>query len=196
METKKLTDVQIALLKKPLPPEAISKHPTKTFLSSIKPIYVVERLNDVFGIGSYQFDNREITKEGKMVVVESILTIPEYGIRLSCYGGNDNTDLGDAYKGAATDALTKIASYLAIGMDVFKGLGDSPKTNNTATIQVQVKQEQPKVTEWLTEDQFNTTMKSDKKAILAVLSLYNGQKGKGMKSDYLTKLTAQLSLAK
>jgi len=71
-----------------------------------------------------------------------------------------------------------------------------PTDNNTATIQVQVKQEQPKVTEWLTEEQFNTTMKSDKKAILAVLSLYNGQKGKGMKSDYLTKLTAQLSLAK
>jgi hypothetical protein len=32
--------------------------------------------------------------------------------------------LGDAYKGAATDALTKIGSYLEIGIDVFKGLND------------------------------------------------------------------------
>jgi hypothetical protein len=127
METKKLTPDQITLLKKPLPKEAVSKHPTKTYLSSIKAIYVIERLNDVFGIGSYQFENREIVKEGKMVVVESILTIPEYGIKIPSYGGNDNTDLGDAYKGAATDALTKICSYLGIGMDVFKGLTDAPK---------------------------------------------------------------------
>lgn len=128
MEKKTLTTTQVELLKKPLPKEAVSKHPTKTYLSSIKAIYVIERLNDVFGIGSYQFENREIVKEGKMVVVESILTIPEYGIRIPSYGGNDNTDLGDAYKGAATDALTKICSYLGIGMDVFKGLGDAPKS--------------------------------------------------------------------
>jgi len=126
METKnkELTEKQIELLKKPLPKEAVTPHPTKTYLSSIKAIYVIERLNDVFGIGSYQFENREIVKEGKMVVVESVLTIPTYGIRIPSYGGNDNADLGDAYKGAATDALTKICSYLGIGMDVFKGLGD------------------------------------------------------------------------
>jgi hypothetical protein len=37
-------------LRKPFPSEAITQHPTKTFLSTIKAIYVVERLNDVFGI--------------------------------------------------------------------------------------------------------------------------------------------------
>ena len=58
--------------------------------------------------------------------------MPEYGIYFECYGGNDNGgensrnfDLGDAYKGATTDALTKIGSYLEIGIDVFKGLGNT-----------------------------------------------------------------------
>ena len=58
---------------------------------------------------------------------------PEYGIYFECYGGNDNGgensknfDLGDAYKGATTDALTKIGSYLEIGIDVFKGLNTAP----------------------------------------------------------------------
>ena len=36
------------------------------------------------------------------------------------YGGNDNADLGDAYKGAVTDALTKIGSWLGIGAHVWK----------------------------------------------------------------------------
>jgi hypothetical protein len=56
------------------------------------------------------------------------LEIPEYGICYESYGGNDNGgvksknyDLGDAYKGATTDAITKIGSYLEIGIDVFKG---------------------------------------------------------------------------
>src|SRR5207247_2228312 len=32
-------------------------------------------------------------------------------------------DAGDAYKGAVTDALGKIASYLGVGIDVYKGGG-------------------------------------------------------------------------
>jgi hypothetical protein len=126
METKKLSSKQIELLKKPLPKEAVSKHPTKTYLSSIKAIYVVERLNEVFGIGTWHLDSNYLTTQGKMVVVQSTFSVPDYGIRLQSYGGNDNTDLGDAYKGATTDALTKIASMLEIGMNVFKGLADAP----------------------------------------------------------------------
>ena len=33
------------VLRMPLPTGAVSKHPTKTFLSSIKAIYITERLN-------------------------------------------------------------------------------------------------------------------------------------------------------
>jgi len=45
---KELTQNQLDLIKKPLPPEAVTQHPTKTYLSSIKAIYVTERLNEVF----------------------------------------------------------------------------------------------------------------------------------------------------
>lgn len=134
MEYKQLTPDQIALIKLPLPAEAVKPHPTKTYLSSIKAIYVVERLNDVFGIGKWNLCSEIIDNKTAMIVVKSILTIPEYGIQLESYGGNDNGgenskghDLGDAYKGAVTDSLTKICSYLGIGMDVYKGLAIAPK---------------------------------------------------------------------
>ena len=106
---------------------AVTKHPTKLFLSSIKAIYVTERLNDVFGVGSWQIKVNHVTTTDKsMVVVKVEFSIPEYGIYFECYSGNDNGgkiqnfDLGDAYKGATTDALTKIGSYLEIGIDVLK----------------------------------------------------------------------------
>lgn len=122
---KLLSPEQKELLKKALPPEAIKPHPTKSYLSSIKAIYVVERLNDVFGIGGWRVNNAFVEKVDKWIVVKSTFEAPEYGIVIpDIFGGNDNADLGDAYKGACTDALTKIGSYLGIGMDVYKGLGD------------------------------------------------------------------------
>jgi hypothetical protein len=123
--TLKVTPEMAKALNKPLPKEAIKPHPTKTYLSTIKAIYVVERLNEVFGIGQWEIHGEKILESTeKMIVLEAVLNIPEYGITLRAYGGNDNVDRGDAYKGAVTDALTKIGSYLGIGMDVFKGLGD------------------------------------------------------------------------
>ena len=130
---EKVTKEMREALRMPLPVGAVTKHPTKTFLSSIKAIYVTERLNDVFGVGSWHLRvNHVTTTEKSMVVVKVEFSIPEYGIYFECYGGNDNGgensknfDLGDAYKGATTDALTKIGSYLEIGIDVFKGLGNT-----------------------------------------------------------------------
>src|ERR1700686_5149706 len=110
-------------LKEPLPREAVSPNPQKPGLSVIKVIYVVERLNDVFGLNGWHIDN-EIVESGRMVVVRATLTIPKYSIAVEQFGGNDNPDRGDAYKGACTDALSKCASYLGIGMDVYKGLHD------------------------------------------------------------------------
>ena len=121
MEIKTLTAEKQAQLVRPLPAEAVTPHPTKTYLSSIKSIYVTERLNEVFGVGSWRVEVDKVDQSNKMVVVKVRLTIPAYGIDYECYGGNDNSDLGDAYKGATTDALTKIASWLGIGQEVFKG---------------------------------------------------------------------------
>lgn len=133
METLTLTQAQIDLLNRPLPAEAVTPHPTKKFLSSIKSIYVTERLNDVFGVGRWRIKSEVVENHDKMVVVKAIFIVPSYGIEYECYGGNDNADRGDAYKGATTDALTKIGSWLGIGADVFKGLHDkTAKPTTTA----------------------------------------------------------------
>lgn len=116
-------------LKASLPQEAISQHPTKTYLSTIKAIYVTERFNEVFGIGQWHIKVEFVAKQDietksgvvQMIVVKTTFEVPEYDIYYQSYGGNDNTDLGDAYKGATTDGITKIGSYLGVGIDVFKG---------------------------------------------------------------------------
>ena len=108
-------------LKKPLAPEAITANPAKPGLSSVKIIYIVERLNEVFGLNGWE-DDYEIVETGPMVVVRGCLRIPRFGITRQQYGGNNNPDRGDAYKGACTDALSKCASQLGIAIDVYKGL--------------------------------------------------------------------------
>jgi len=129
MEIKTITKEMYEALKRPLDAKAVTKHPTKTYLSSIKAIYVTERLNDVFGCGTWQIRTEKISENDKgMIVVKTTLTIPQYGVYYESFGGNDNGgdgnknfDLGDAYKGATTDAITKICSYMGIGIEVFKG---------------------------------------------------------------------------
>ena len=116
-------------LKAPLPPQAVSPNTDKPGLSAIKVIYVVERLNEAFGLNGWHIAN-EVVEKGAMVVVKSTLTINDYGIRIEQYGGNANSDRGDAYKGACTDTLSKCASYIGIGMDVYKGLRDERVPNN------------------------------------------------------------------
>ena len=120
-----LPDGLKAKLKGPLPREAVSPNPQKPGLSVIKVIYVVERLNEVFGLNGWHVDN-EVVETGRMVVVRATLSVPRYAITIEQFGGNDNSDRGDAYKGACTDALSKCASYLGIGMDVYKGLYENP----------------------------------------------------------------------
>lgn len=132
---KTLSATQLELLKQPLPSEAVKPHPTKSYLSSIKAIYVTERMNDVFGVGQWHTKvKKEVDGGGGMIVVHVTFEVPEYGIYYECFGGNDNGgegnknfDLGDAYKGATTDAITKIGSYLGIGIDVFKGKNTAPQ---------------------------------------------------------------------
>ena len=121
METRTITPEQKEALDRRLPDEAVSQHPTKKFLSSIKSIYVTERLNEVFGVGSWRVETEIVERSERMVVVKLRFSIPEYGIYYECFGGNDNADRGDACKGATTDALTKVCSWLGIGAEVFKG---------------------------------------------------------------------------
>ena len=157
-----MKEINLELLKKPLPAEAVKQHPTKTYLSSIKAIYVIERFNEVFGVGkwSQKVEETSVDKASGMVVVKVIFEVPSLEIYYESFGGNDNGgalsknfDLGDAYKGATTDAITKIGSYLGVGMNVFKGLQDAsrpPKAEDTRA--------------WLTEEQFKGLLTKGTKA--------------------------------
>lgn len=153
----------IEKLLKPLPSEAISQHPTKPYLSSIKAIYVIERFNEVFGTGKWSI---KVEKEYAdyttgMIVVKVIFEVKDLNIYYESFGGNDNGginnknfDLGDAYKGATTDAITKIGSYLGVGIDVFKGKSNE---HNTEIKNVYTQKIQESKT-WINDEQFNSEM--------------------------------------
>lgn len=131
-----LTDESVLRLAEPLPIWAVKQHPTKKNLSVIHPMAVVDRLNDVFGVGGWNYHvdyiscDKEIqqTKNGEREIyvsaVKGRMWIPEHEIALEQFGGSTNDDRGDALKGGATDALTKIASYLGVGASIYKGKGN------------------------------------------------------------------------
>ena len=157
-----MNELKIKDFTNPLPKEAVKQHPTKTYLSSIKAVYVTERFTELFGVGGWTTKVQEVSHNSSsgMVVVKVTFEVPKHSIYYECYGGNDNGgansknfDLGDAYKGATTDALTKIGSYLGVGIDVFKGLNDSPKKEYE-------KDNIPVV--WLTETQANKAIQDGK----------------------------------
>jgi hypothetical protein len=116
-------------LRAPLPAGAIKPHPTKSWMSSINGAFIVERLNDCFGEDGWlaTYTVIEGTPEQKMVVVRCDFVARHQDMKeiaRSCFGGNDNPDRGDAYKGACTDALGKVASQLGIAGEVYKGMLD------------------------------------------------------------------------
>ena len=49
-----MTDEQIEKLQSPLPEWALKPHPTKSNMTVIHPMAVIDRLNDVFGLGKWQ----------------------------------------------------------------------------------------------------------------------------------------------
>lgn len=142
---------QLNKLNEPLPSWAVKPHPTKTNMTAIHPMAVIDRLNEVFGVGAWIFEtdfiscdafNQEVavykngtkTDEKKnrtmyMSAVKGTLKVMSEGIHIEQYGGSSNEDRGDALKGGATDALTKCASYLGVGASIYKGQGN--ETNDT-----------------------------------------------------------------
>lgn len=128
-------DSLLEQLKKPFPKNAHSTDSSRGFdLTSIKAQWVVERLNDVFGIFGWSF-HPEYEKEGNNVLCHGLLVVREYDgpeiineRRVEQTGGATvKKTMADAYKSAATDSLGKCASWLCVGNDVFKGNVD-PRT--------------------------------------------------------------------
>lgn len=134
-------DSLLEQLKKPFPKSAHSTDSSrgkKTPLTSIRAQWVVERLNDVFGIFGWSF-HPEYETVGDFVLCHGVLVVSEYDgnevvnqRKVEQTGGCDKflrpynkepylKNAADVYKSAATDSLGKCASWLCIGNDVFKG---------------------------------------------------------------------------
>ena len=135
-----LTSKQKEALVRELPSWAVKPHPTKTNMSAIHPMAIIDRLNEVFGIGGWDFHTEFInsspfiqkTRNGERSMFRSAVKgrvyIKSLDLTIEQFGGSSNDDEGDALKGGATDALTKIASYLGIGASIYKGQGNvTPK---------------------------------------------------------------------
>lgn len=113
------------------PPEAYDEDNSRGFpLTTLKAQYIVERLNEVCGLDGWALtgEYKEI-EEG--VLYFGKLTINIDGkeiVRESVGFSKDKKNVGDSYKSARTEALSKAASYLGIGNDMFKGLIVPPKS--------------------------------------------------------------------
>ena len=137
MEKKKsLTPAIIEILRRPFPAELLES--IGKGLTSIKAIYVAERLNEAFGIGKWENPHEIVFQNEQTIIIRGRLEIPEFGIVTPYqYGGGEvrgkATNLIEAHKGAGTDMIGKCASYLEIGIDVFKGKGfEAAKTEQPA----------------------------------------------------------------
>ena len=147
---KKSLDELYAKFKADFPAEAYSSDRSRGFaLTSLKAQYIIERLNESIGFSNWRLDGkyREIrddeTNELQGVLFEGHLVlflgdymdlsngdiaqhiVPTIGYHeaytLDQKGNKKPKLIGDVYKGARTDALSKGSSYLGIGNDMFKG---------------------------------------------------------------------------
>lgn len=121
------------LLKADFPAEAYTEDTSRGFaLTSLKAQYVVDRLNEVLGLegweltGEYKEIEEGVLYFGKLTAIIGDRTV----IRESVGFSRDKKNVGDAYKSARTEALSKAASHLGVGDAMYKGLIAPPKSGN------------------------------------------------------------------
>lgn len=93
---------------------------------------VVDRLNAVWGVGSWSYTCDVVHLDKQCVVVKGRLVAPS-GAVVEQFGGQEikyrrdsevPVDLGDEFKGAASDAFKKAAQHFGVGL--YLALGHSP----------------------------------------------------------------------
>lgn len=117
----------------PFPMEAYSVDSSRGFdLTSLKTQYIIERLNEVIGIMNWTFGGEFQEKENGVVYFGAlILNINGKTQKQFAPGYSANKkNLGDTYKGAQTDSLSKCASRFGIGNEMFKGLINPDKVKD------------------------------------------------------------------
>ena len=188
MEKPKITEEIRKLLRADFPKEAYSAHPTKTFLTTLKAMYIVERLNDVFGIGRWTIEHSVELSTPDYILIRGKLIILDYDCEIpDQFGGHQttgkNTEIADGYKSAVTDVLSKSASYLEVGIDMFKGKIKAPKTQNKINI---INFGYDKELPWLTEKNYKGMIAAIKKGELN--SVIEGAKKYKAKNEYKNSL--------
>ena len=117
-------DVRYQDLKKPFPKEALSTDSSRGFdLTSVKAQYVVERLNEVVGINNWRHQGDYELVEGGVIFKGSLIISRglDGTVRDAVGYAQIKRNIGDAYKGAKTDSLSKCASQFGLANEVFKG---------------------------------------------------------------------------
>jgi len=135
--TGKTLDEVREIMVKHLEPQAYSEVGGAAYLTDINPAYLREALTEAFGLcgagWSFDYQSEDIVIVGgdrpeafikraelKYLIVEddgaTVWSEPIIGM-----GGSDNRKIGDAIKGAVTQALGKAASLLLWQADVYKG---------------------------------------------------------------------------
>ena len=111
-------------LKKPFPKEALSTDSSRGFdLTSVKAQYVVERLNEVVGVNNWRHTGvYELVEGGVLFKGQLIISNGQDGTVREAVGFSQiKRNVGDAYKGAKTDSLSKCASQFGLANEIFKG---------------------------------------------------------------------------
>lgn len=106
--------------------EALSIDSSRGFdLTSVKAQYVVERLNQVLGVLGWRFTGEYQEREdGGVLYFGKLYIMMEEGEPHVVEGvgfSAKKKNVGDTYKGARTDALSKAASMIGVANEVFKG---------------------------------------------------------------------------
>jgi hypothetical protein len=143
---KTVVDELYKKLKADFPKEAMQVDSSRGFdLTSIKAQYIIERMNDVFGIDGWRFTGTyQSTEKGVIYLGKLIYRVGTEDCIREGVGYSDNKkNMGDTYKGATTDFVSKVCSHLGVGNEVFKGnvdvrsikenSEDKPRSNFTSS---------------------------------------------------------------
>lgn len=105
---------------------------TYSHFTGYKPQYIIDAMNEVFGIGTWGFkelSNELVSTQAKegpssLTVAQVEVWLKDVPFQPTGYGQARVTkgDIGDARKGAQTDAIKKALSYFSIGNRAYQGL--------------------------------------------------------------------------
>ena len=127
MAKKQITQEMRDQLRASFPIQAYSYLAHKPEFTTLKAMYITERLNSVFGLGRWTIEFEIVDKTETNLVIQGEFKSLDFEIIVpKQFGGASLTrkgmELADAFKGAVTDCQSKICSYLEIGIEMFKGL--------------------------------------------------------------------------